>query len=60
MMLPREYLIAYLISAHMGMVQHWLDSGLNYSPYPMALLLTRVGKLGPLHTVAASIAAEQA
>ncbi|CAG7630368.1 TetR/AcrR family transcriptional regulator [Paenibacillus allorhizosphaerae] len=59
MMLPREFLIAYLISANLGMIQHWLESGLKYSPYHMALLLTRVSKLGPLNSVAAGIAAEQ-
>ncbi|WP_161410656.1 TetR/AcrR family transcriptional regulator [Paenibacillus silvestris] len=47
---PREYAISYLASANLGMIQHWLESGMQLSPREMALLLTRMTTFGPLQT----------
>ncbi|WP_066637943.1 TetR/AcrR family transcriptional regulator [Desulfolucanica intricata] len=47
MMVPIEYLIAYVCSAHLGVIQHWLESGMKKSPQDMALVLSRMTLLGP-------------
>lgn len=49
-MAPLEILIAYVTSANLGVIQYWLESGQNYSAHDMAILLTRIGKLGPIQT----------
>lgn len=48
MLIPEEYFISYLISAHLGVVQQWLESGMNKSPKEMALILSKMSILGPL------------
>lgn len=48
---PRDFLISYLASANLGVIQHWLESGMQLSPQEMALLLTRMTTYGPLQTV---------
>lgn len=47
MLIPEEYFISYLISAHLGVVQQWLESGMNKSPKEMALILSKMSILGP-------------
>lgn len=47
---PREFIIAYLASANLGVIQHWLESGMQLSPREMALLITRMTTFGPLQT----------
>lgn len=47
MLIPEEYFISYLISAHLGVVQQWLESGMNKSPEEMALILSKMSILGP-------------
>ncbi|WML32683.1 TetR/AcrR family transcriptional regulator [Clostridium sp. OS1-26] len=47
MLIPEEYFISYLISAHLGVVQQWLESGMNKSPKEMALTLSKMSLLGP-------------
>lgn len=45
--LPRDYLVAYLVSAHLGVIQHWLESGMKVTPLEMADMMTRMSVLGP-------------
>ncbi|SDX06658.1 TetR/AcrR family transcriptional regulator [Paenibacillus sp. CF384] len=48
--MPREYIIAYLAAANLGVIQHWLEHGMQLSPAEMALLITRMTTFGPLQT----------
>jgi len=48
MLIPEEYFISYLISAHLGVAQQWLESGMEKSPKEMALILSKMSLLGPL------------
>lgn len=45
--IPRDYLVAYIVSAHLGVIQHWFESGMKLSPQEMAELMTRLNILGP-------------
>lgn len=47
MMVPSDYLIAYLCSAYLGLIQHWLESGMQESPRHISLILLRLNLLGP-------------
>ncbi|WP_312475630.1 TetR/AcrR family transcriptional regulator [Neobacillus sp.] len=49
MLVPVDFLIAYVSSAHLGVIQHWLESGMEKSPREMALILSRITLLGPRH-----------
>lgn len=49
LLVPSEYLIAYLISAHLGVVQQWLENNSRESPRQMALILYRLSFYGPFH-----------
>jgi AcrR family transcriptional regulator len=46
---PVEILLAYLSSAHLGVVQHWLETGMEKSPREMTLILAKMTLLGPGH-----------
>lgn len=45
--LPRELIIRYATSAHIGLMKHWLESGMPYSAHYMATQLKRLHMLGP-------------
>jgi AcrR family transcriptional regulator len=47
MLVPAEFLLAYVSSAHIGVIQHWLKTGMEKSPREMALILSRTTLLGP-------------
>ena len=47
MMVPPEYFFAYLCSAHLGVIQHWLENGMEKSPQEMSMILSRITMLGP-------------
>ncbi|MCL6573039.1 MAG: TetR/AcrR family transcriptional regulator [Bacillus sp. (in: Bacteria)] len=47
MLVPAEFLMAYVSSAHIGVIQHWLKTGMEKSPREMALILSRTTFLGP-------------
>lgn len=49
MLVPAEYLISYVSSAHLGVIQHWLESGMEKSPQEMTLILAKMTILGPGH-----------
>jgi len=45
---PREYLIAFVSSANVGVLQHWFASGCRQTPREVALIMTRLINYGPL------------
>jgi AcrR family transcriptional regulator len=50
MLVPRDYLLAFITSAHLGVVQLWLAKGLTLPPTEIALMISRIIRLGPLQT----------
>lgn len=48
MLIPESYFASYVLSAHLGVFQHWLESGMENSPEDMALILSKMFVLGPL------------
>jgi AcrR family transcriptional regulator len=51
MLVPEEYLISYVLSAHLGVVQQWVESGMKKSPKDMASILTKLFLLGPFGVI---------
>ena len=49
--ISEEYFIPYILSADLGVIQHWLEKGMKESPDEMALILARMSLLGPLRAV---------
>lgn len=47
MLVPESYFIAYVLSAHLGVIQHWLESDMERSPEDMASILSNMFVLGP-------------
>lgn len=47
--IPRDYFIQYIISAHIGITEKWLEGGLRYSASYMAELVTQLTFYGLLH-----------
>lgn len=47
MLIPQNYFISYIISAHIGVVQQWLEDNDGRSPEEMALILSKMFLLGP-------------
>lgn len=52
-LVPREYLISYILHAHFGVIQSWLEGGCKESPQEMALILSRLSLDGPLRATGA-------
>jgi AcrR family transcriptional regulator len=48
MLVQEDYFISYVVSAHLGVIQQWLESGMEKSPEDMALILSKMFLLGPL------------
>ena len=48
---PGEYLISYIGSAHMGVVQTWMQNDCRESPEEMAEILARMSFYGPFQVV---------
>ncbi|WP_199617665.1 TetR/AcrR family transcriptional regulator [Paenibacillus alkalitolerans] len=46
--IPRDYLIAYVTSANLGILMHWFESGRQLSPSDVARIITRIGGDGPM------------
>lgn len=49
MLVPLDFFISYVSSAHLGVIQHWLQSGMEKSPREMTLILAKMTFLGPGH-----------
>ena len=47
LLVPGQYLISYIASAHIGVVQQWLNSGRKESPEEMARILSTITVNGP-------------
>jgi AcrR family transcriptional regulator len=45
---PRDYLIAFLTSAQLGMLTHWIQTGMSLSVEEIAMVMTRILSKGPL------------
>ncbi|OUS69732.1 hypothetical protein B1748_30735 [Paenibacillus sp. MY03] len=48
-LVPADYLTAYVSSAHLGVIQNWLDNGMDLPPEQMADILSKLTLLGPGH-----------
>jgi hypothetical protein len=46
-LIPEEYFISYVLSAHLGVIQQWLESGMEKSPKEMTSILSKMFFLGP-------------
>ncbi|MDR7319414.1 TetR/AcrR family transcriptional regulator [Brevibacillus nitrificans] len=44
---PIDYLIAYFTSANLGVIQHWFESGMKYTPREMATMMASLSLNGP-------------
>lgn len=47
LLVPGNYLVSYVASAHLGVIQHWLDSGRKESPQEIARILSTITVNGP-------------
>ena len=47
-LVPREYLISYILHAHFGVIQSWLENGCTETPQAMARILSRLSLDGPI------------
>ena len=47
-LVPLDYLIAYMASANLGVVLHWLESGMKQSPQELAMIMMRLVNYGPI------------
>ncbi|MFJ8247960.1 TetR/AcrR family transcriptional regulator [Peribacillus asahii] len=47
-LVPGHYLASYIASAHIGVIQQWLNSGRKESPQEMARILSTITANGPL------------
>lgn len=45
---PPDYLLAYISSAHLGLIQHWLECGMDRSPEDVARILSQTAIFGPV------------
>ena len=49
---PGDYLISYVLSAYLGVLQQWLQSGCIESPEEMAGILSKLSVEGPVRVMA--------
>jgi len=47
LLVPGQYLASYIASAHIGVIQQWLDSGREESPQEIARILSTITVNGP-------------
>jgi AcrR family transcriptional regulator len=57
-LVPSEYLMAYIMSAHLGVVQQWLESGCCETPRQMAFILYRLSYYGPFQAAGVNMLEE--
>lgn len=48
---PIEILTTYISSAHLGVIQYWINTGMKQSPEEMASILFRIITKGPIETI---------
>lgn len=44
----RDYVVAYMTSAHFGMLMHWIECGMDQTPEQMASIMMNIVSYGPL------------
>ncbi|WP_336787570.1 TetR/AcrR family transcriptional regulator [Paenibacillus sp. MMO-177] len=44
----RDYVVAYMTSAHFGMLMHWIECDLDQTPQQMAKIMMNIVNYGPL------------
>ncbi|MGG3466319.1 TetR/AcrR family transcriptional regulator [Neobacillus pocheonensis] len=49
LLVPGQYLASYVASAHIGVIQQWLNSGRKESPQEMAQILSTITFNGPFY-----------
>lgn len=49
-LVPRQYLISYILYAHFGVIESWLETGCKESPQEMARILSKLTLDGPIRT----------
>jgi AcrR family transcriptional regulator len=49
-LIPRDYLIAYMSSANIGLVMHWLESGMTQTPHQMGMIMRQIVLHGPINS----------
>ena len=47
----KNYFISYLLSAHIGVIRQWIDSGMNESAENMAEMISKMFFLGPFNSI---------
>jgi Transcriptional regulator len=47
--IPSEYIVSYVISADLGIVQYWLERGMKESPETIALFINQMTYQGPTY-----------
>jgi AcrR family transcriptional regulator len=50
MLLPRDYFVAYVSSANIGIIQQWFLNGCDVAPRELALMIMRMTKFGPMRS----------
>ncbi|MGV7118733.1 TetR/AcrR family transcriptional regulator [Paenibacillus kyungheensis] len=45
---PKNLIVVYLASAHLGLIRHWLLKKLNYTPEEMANMISNILMNGPM------------
>lgn len=45
---PPDFVLAYMSSANVGLIQHWFETGQQQSPRDLAMIMTRIVTQGPL------------
>ncbi|MEH6943776.1 TetR/AcrR family transcriptional regulator [Bacillus sp. JJ722] len=51
LLIPVDVFIAYTTSAHLGVIQHWLNTGMKQSPHDIALILFNMTVKGPINAM---------
>lgn len=54
LLVPRKYLVNYIVSAHLGVIQLWLQRGCIETPEEMAMILTKLSFQGVYHAIGGS------
>jgi hypothetical protein len=48
MLVPKDYIIAYMASANLGVLMHWIESGMKQSPQELGQIMTQLENYGPI------------
>lgn len=55
MKVPESYFVAYVLSAHLGVIQQWLENDMEKTPEEMATILSKMFLLGPSRSAGINI-----